>query len=128
MIINYYKVDRILKIELTEEIDQHTADKIRRVIDDEIERYIPRKVVFDFYNITFMDSSGIGMILGRYKLTKLLGGEVIIINANKNIKKIFNMSGVTRIIKIDESKKVKILKEHLKDNIDREEKKDEGIV
>ena len=102
MIINYYKVDRILKIELTEEIDQHTADKIRRVIDDEIERYIPRKVVFDFYNITFMDSSGIGMILGRYKLTKLLGGEVIIINANKNIKKIFNMSGVTRIIRIEE--------------------------
>ena len=128
MIINYYKKDKLLKIELTEEIDQHTVEKIRRTIDDEIERFIPGKVVFDFSNISFMDSSGIGMVIGRYKLTKMLGGNLEIINVNKQTKKIFDMSGVTRIIKIDESKKVKILKEHLKDNIDREEKKDEGIV
>ena len=70
MNITYSKKDRLLKIELTEEIDQHTADKVRRKIDDEIERYIPRKIIFDFSNITFMDSSGIGMILRKVQASQ----------------------------------------------------------
>ncbi len=70
MNITYSKKDRLLKFELTEEIDQHTADKVRRKIDDEIERYIPRKIIFDFNNITFMDSSGIGMMLRKVQASK----------------------------------------------------------
>lgn len=128
MNIKYSKEDRLLKIELTEEIDQHTADKVRRIIDDEIERFIPRKVIFDFSNISFMDSSGIGMIIGRFKLVKMLGGNLEIINVNKQTKKIFDMSGVTRIIKISENKKVEIIKEHLIENRESKEEKNEGIV
>ena len=100
MISEYSKKDNLLTIKLTEEIDQHTTDKIRRKLDNEIERFIPRKVIFDFSNISFMDSSGIGMVLGRYKLIKMLGGNLEIINVNKLTKKIFDMSGVTRIISI----------------------------
>lgn len=100
MISEYSKKDNLLTIKLTEEIDQHTTDKIRRKLDNEIERFIPRKVIFDFSNISFMDSSGIGMVLGRYKLIKMLGGNLEIINVNKITKKIFDMSGVTRIISI----------------------------
>lgn len=128
MNIKYSKEDRLLKIELTEEIDQHTADKVRRIIDDEIERFIPRKVIFDFSNISFMDSSGIGMIIGRFKLVKMLGGNLEIINVNKQTKKIFDMSGVTRIIKISENKKVEIIKEHLIENRESKEERNEGIV
>lgn len=128
MNIKYSKEDRLLKIELTEEIDQHTADKVRRKIDDEIERFIPRKVIFDFSNISFMDSSGIGMVIGRYKLTKMLGGNLEIININKQTKKIFDMSGVTRIIKVSENQKEKNIKEYLMDNIESEEENNEGIV
>ena len=65
MIAEYTKGNKTLTIKLTEEIDQHTADKIRRSLDNEIERYIPRKVVFDFSNISFMDSSAIGMTLRK---------------------------------------------------------------
>ena len=101
----YSKETKILTIIFTEEIDQHVADKIRREIDDEIERYIPRKTIFDFNNISFMDSSGIGMIIGRYKLAKILGCSTEIINVNKSIKKIFEMSGVSRIIYITEKRK-----------------------
>lgn len=74
-------------------------------MDNEIKRYIPRKVIFDFSNISFMDSAGIGMVLGRYKLAQMLDGELEIINVNKSMKKIFDMSGVSRIINIIEEEK-----------------------
>ena len=75
---------------------------MRRRADYEIERHIPRKVIFDFNNVSFMDSAGIGMLLGRYKNTVMLGGKVEIVNVNKNIKKILEMSGILKIIPIRE--------------------------
>lgn len=97
---SYERPEKTLVVRISEEIDQYTVDKIKRKIDDEIEKYIPKKVIFDFEDITFMDSSGIGMILGRYKLIKLIGGEMEIINVNKIVNRIFKMSGIGRIIKI----------------------------
>lgn len=107
MIEEYDKKIQQLTVRLTEEIDQHCADKIRREIDNEIERYSPRKVIFDFNNISFMDSSGIGMVLGRFKLIKMLDGNLELINLNKNMKRIFDMSGVSKIIKVSEVKEEK---------------------
>ena len=80
MVADYNRQEKTLFILLDEEIDQDTVDKIKRNIDDEIERYIPRKVVFDFSNITFMDS------------------------VSRTIKRIFDMSGIERIIKITSKK------------------------
>ena len=65
--MNYEKKDKLLLINFTEEIDHHTTEKIRRRADYEIERYVPRKVIFDFNKVSFMDSAGIGLLLGRYK-------------------------------------------------------------
>lgn len=107
VIEEYDKKIQQLTVRLTEEIDQHCADKIRREIDNEIERYSPRKVIFDFNNISFMDSSGIGMVLGRFKLIKMLDGNLELINLNKNMKRIFDMSGVSKIIKVSEVKEEK---------------------
>ena len=105
MIVEFKKEDKVLIFKLTEDVDQHTSEKIRRKMDNEIKRYIPRKVIFDFSNISFMDSAGIGMVLGRYKLAKMLNGNLEIINVNKSMKKIFDMSGVSRIINIVEEDK-----------------------
>ena len=105
MIVEFKKEDKLLIFKLTEDVDQHTSEKIRRKMDNEIKGYIPRKVVFDFSNISFMDSAGIGMVLGRYKLAKMLNGNLEIINVNKSMKKIFDMSGVSRIIDIKEEDK-----------------------
>ena len=104
MIVEFNKEDKKLIFKLTEDIDQHTVEKVRRKMDNEIKGYIPRKVVFDFSNISFMDSAGIGMVLGRYKLAKMLNGNLEIINVNRSMKKIFDMSGVSRIIDIKEDK------------------------
>lgn len=100
MISNYDEKDKLLTIVLTEEIDHHVAEKIRRKTDYEIERFIPRKTILDFNKVTFMDSSGIGMLIGRYKVMKMFGGTIEIINAKPSIKKIFEMCGIHKIMKV----------------------------
>lgn len=95
--------DKTLLVEITEEIDHHTTEKMRRDLDNDITRYMPRKVIFDFNKVSFMDSAGIGMIIGRYKMVNMLGGTVQMKNVKKSIRKIFEMSGVVRIIPIIDS-------------------------
>ena len=98
----FSELDKMLYVQITEEIDHHTTEKLRRKMDYEIERYMPKRVVFDFDSVTFMDSAGIGLLIGRYKLAKMLGGSTRIVNASKSIKKVLEMSGVVRIIPIEE--------------------------
>ena len=99
----YEEKDKLLIFEITEEIDHHLAEKIRRKMDNEIERYMPKKVLFDFDSVTFMDSSGIGLIIGRYKFTNMLGGKLEVANLTQNVKKIFEMSGILKLIPVTES-------------------------
>lgn len=101
MQVEYIKKDKLLKIKLIGEVDHHTSEKIRKRADYEIEIHIPKKVIFDFGDVSFMDSSGIGMIIGRYKLVSMFGGSLSIINVNPIIKKMLEMSGVLNIIKIE---------------------------
>ena len=100
----FLKDEKLLLIKITEEIDHHSSEKIRRLADNEIARYMPRKVLFDFNKVSFMDSSGIGMIIGRYKIANMLGGKVEITNVKPSVKKIFEMSGILKIIPVVESK------------------------
>ena len=90
----FYEEDKLLVFKITDEIDDCNVQKIRRRADYEIERYMPRKVVFDFDRVTFMDSSGIGLIIGRYKFTNMLGGKLEVANLTQSVKKIFEMSGI----------------------------------
>ena len=96
----FYEQDKLLVFKITEEIDDFSVQKIRRRADYEIERYMPKKVIFDFNSVTFMDSAGIGLIIGRYKFAKMLGGTVELANLTSSIKKIFEMSGILRLIPI----------------------------
>lgn len=98
MKISYQKEDKQLLVEITEEIDHHVAEKLRRKVDDEITRYMPRKTIFDFSRVSFMDSAGIGMIIGRYKMMKLIGGSLEIINISQTVRRILEMSGINKII------------------------------
>ena len=69
-------------------------------MDYEIERYMPKKVIFDFNSVSFMDSAGIGLLLGRYKIVNMLGGEVALINVKKSVKKVLDMCGILKLIHI----------------------------
>ena len=88
----YYKKDKHLVFEIEEEIDECSVQNLKRRMDNEIQRYMPKEVIFDFSNVSFMDSAGIGLIIGRYKLIDMIGGELRVANVNLQIQKIFEMS------------------------------------
>ena len=96
----YEKEDKRLIFEIHEDIDECVAQKIRRRLDNEIERYMPKEVIFDFNKVSFMDSAGIGLVLGRYKNAVALGAKVEIINVNEAVYKILKMSGIIRLIPV----------------------------
>lgn len=94
---------RTLVVKINGELDHHAADVIREATDRELGRTGALNVAFDFTDVTFMDSSGIGVIMGRYKVTKALGGKVIIYGASDAVKRIITMSGIDGIVKIADS-------------------------
>ena len=96
----YNEKDKLLTLKITEEIDHHTSEKIRTGADFEIQKYIPKQLIMDFENVNFMDSAGIGMILGRYKMISMFGGKMNMINVKPSVKKVFEMAGITKIIPI----------------------------
>ena len=98
----YQKKDKRLIFKISEDIDECVVQKIRRRIDNEIERYMPKEVIFDFNKVSFMDSAGIGLLIGRYKNARAIGAKVELKNVNKSIYKILKMSGITRLIPIKE--------------------------
>ena len=96
----FYEKDKLLVFKITEEIDDHSVQMIRRKADYELERYMPRKVIFDFDSVTFMDSAGIGLIIGRYKFARMLGAKLEVSNLTQSVKKIFEMSGILKLIPV----------------------------
>ncbi len=97
------KNGNLLIVKVSGELDHHFADEIRVRVDAELMRPPITNILFDFENLTFMDSSGIGMIMGRYKKVKALGGKAWIICKNHNAIRILEMSGVFNIIEKCES-------------------------
>lgn len=97
-------INNYLMIRLPDEVDHHISVDISAKAD----RYIMSKkvgnVVFDFERTTFMDSSGIGVILGRYKKISCFGGKVYAINADNRIRRILLLSGMQNIVEIMDSK------------------------
>ena len=87
----YLKKDKQLIFKINEDIDECVAQKIRRKLDNEIERYMPKEVIFDFNKVSFMDSAGIGLLIGRYKNARAIGAKVELKNVNKSIYKILKM-------------------------------------
>ncbi len=95
----------VLTVKICGEIDHHTANEIRERLDMEIEERAIKRLVWDFKEVTFMDSSGIGVIVGRYKKLEAMGGETLIINLCPQVDKILKLSGIKGIIKCGEGDK-----------------------
>lgn len=79
------------------DIDHHTAKDIRETIDEYIEKYSPLFLKLDFGEVRFMDSSGIGLIMGRYKLMTSLRGKLKVINVPRNLERMIKLSGLTTL-------------------------------
>ncbi len=103
--MKYQVQENCLTIFLPKEVDHHNAEEIRRNTDNLIEKNHIKYIIFDFLDTDFMDSSGIGVIMGRYKMIRLIGGQVWVVHTNIRIKKILKMSGMTKIIQIYEEER-----------------------
>lgn len=93
-------IDNCLMVRLPEEIDHHKASYISENADKHIVSDKVNHVVFDFEDTRFMDSSGVGIIVGRYKKISCFGGKVFAIHADRQIRRILSVSGLEHILEI----------------------------
>lgn len=93
-------IDNCLMVRLPEEVDHHRAAFICENADKYIVKENVYNVVFDFEATRFMDSSGIGIIMGRYKKISCFGGRVYAIHADRQIQRILRMSGLNQIVEV----------------------------
>ena len=85
---------------LSGEIDHHSAAGMRSAIDSRVEGARPALLILDFTDVNFMDSSGIGLVMGRYKLMKEIGGELQISNPSPHINRVMKLAGLDRLATI----------------------------
>ena len=103
--MKYQVQENCLTIFLPEDVDHHNAEEIKREADRLIDREHIRYIIFDFADTGFMDGSGIGVIMGRYKKVYMMGGEVWAVHTSERMRKILTMSGVMKIMQIYEEDK-----------------------
>ena len=103
--MKYQVQENCLTIFLPEDVDHHNAEEIKREADRLIDREHIRYIIFDFADTGFMDSSGIGVIMGRYNKVYMMGGEVWAVHTSERMRKILTMSGVMKIMQIYEEDK-----------------------
>ena len=90
--------ERCLIIRLNNELDHHNAIRIREKADKLIDRHNIKHIIFDFSGASFMDSAGIGVIMGRYRKVIFIGGKTAVVNVNSSVDRIFRLSGLYKII------------------------------
>lgn len=93
-------IDGYLMVKLPEEIDHHQASCISKSVDQALIQGKANSIVFDFEATRFMDSSGIGLIAGRYKKVVCFNGKVYAVNVDRHIKRILYMSGLDKMIEM----------------------------
>ena len=99
MDLKIVKKNNTLFVSLNGDIDHHNSEIIKDKVDEGIIKYHCKNLIFDMSTVDFMDSSGIGLILGRYKRINALDGNMCVVS-NDKLKKILEMSGIDKIIKI----------------------------
>ncbi|MDD3242588.1 MAG: anti-sigma factor antagonist [Eubacteriales bacterium] len=94
----HYAPKGVLRVRLEGELDHHCAFQVRRELDEAIDWSAPAVLELDMAGVTFMDSSGIGVVLGRYKRIKSQGGSMRVVNVPPRVDQIFSMAGLYAII------------------------------
>lgn len=82
---------------LSGEIDHHSAVEIREKIDESVIQSGAEQLILDFARVTFMDSSGIGLVMGRFRLMQESGGRVMLQNLPAPIKKVMKLAGLDKL-------------------------------
>lgn len=99
--INLEVKHEVLCIRLSGELDHHSADELREQATKVIEENGIRHIVLNLEQLSFMDSSGLGVILGRYKQIKQVQGEMVVCAISPAVQRLFDMSGLFKIIRLE---------------------------
>ena len=100
MLLRFEPYNDNIIVTLQGELDHHSSEEVRNRIDDMLDIDNYKNLIFNFSGVNFMDSSGIGAVIGRYKKVSLRGGKVYLTNVKPNVKRIFELSGMFKIISI----------------------------
>ena len=98
MELNAQKRGPRLTVHLSGELDHHNAEQARIMLDTLLKDLSVRELVLDLSAVTFMDSAGLGVVLGRYKTVSLRGGKVSVRGMSASIDRIFRMSGIYTLV------------------------------
>lgn len=101
MNITIEKLGSTLVVKLDGELDQSCASSVRERIDNEIASGGISNLIMDFENVGFMDSSGIGVLVGRYKLIKAMDGKMLVIRTKPQVDKVLELSGIKSLIEFE---------------------------
>lgn len=101
--LDFQMKDDVLIVNIVGDLDHHQATQAREEIDRTIEAFKSKHLIMDFSKVEFMDSSGIGVVMGRYNRVKEKGGEILIIGCSKYVKLILEMAGIFTIMSCCES-------------------------
>lgn len=100
--LQYEPIGRSVTVVIAGELDHCAAPQIRRVLDEVLLDPQVIHMVLDLENLTFMDSSGIGVLLGRLRLLQSRGGSLSVMNMQPPVEKLFRLSGMQRVIGIEQ--------------------------
>lgn len=98
----YVKEDNLVVI-MEGELDHHSTEEARNKIDNQLDVEGINKLILDFSKVSFMDSSGIGVVIGRYKKLSAKNGRVCIVGVSPSVKRVFELSGMFKIIGLYDS-------------------------
>ncbi|GAB4073533.1 anti-sigma F factor antagonist [Barrientosiimonas marina] len=93
----------VLVVRMSGELDHHEAEPLRNEWKDMMDANAVRHVILNLESVTFMDSSGLGVVLGRYKEVLQLGGEMVVCSISSPVQRLFDMSGMFKIIRLEEN-------------------------
>lgn len=93
----------VLIVRLSGELDHHAAEMLREEWKDQLYQHAVKHVVVNLEGLSFMDSSGLGVVLGRYKEVLQLGGEMVVCSVSPSVMRLFEMSGLFKIVRLEEN-------------------------
>ena len=97
--------NKTVTVYLSGEIDHHNAPRLRAAIDEAVNNRLPELLVLDFGAVSFMDSSGIGLVMGRYRLISSMNCKLYIINLSGHAYKVMKLAGLEKIAVLQQKKK-----------------------
>ncbi len=97
MVIRMDVSPQTITVWLSGELDHHAARSLRDQVDSTVNRSVAKQLRLDFSGVTFMDSSGIGLIMGRYRLMTARGGRLTVVGASDRLLRVMKLAGLEKL-------------------------------